>query len=548
MFACRAKNNTTSPIVILVILLVLLLIFALMKQTSKGSSTQSSLQGSGRSTLTKVGSARDPVSKPFVSVVPRTYYTHTPPPSTKKIVNRQAQRLVRQPVNGVRQPAMRVGSSQGSATAATSISYQSPLNTSPPLATTTVAAKLAEIAYVEDFGAVGDGVTDDTVAIQNAVNSGARVIYLQAKTYLITEASMATTQNAGWTGALVIKPHIQLIGQGNGPSVILYSGTGNAIFVWVQGTDFGNDYETRLKGFSLSTISSGPLANPYVGTGIFAYQTDFLVCESLSVTGFETGFTGVESLYHTHRNCLYNYNIVGCNYFAAPGSASGGWNNTWFNNVLTFDTCVFKNCVDYTANPCPAYVAANNNLPPGTPPANVIGCVITGCEVVFTNCDYSGNSIGLYVSGADCNEVNTAQSVSIISPYCESCPEPFKFYNAIVVLQNGFVNTGGPTSPATCIVSIDQGSNVFWSGRLKDEGYWSQRCSVTNNSTFFMDWGFNNSAVVPYNAPGNNIAGVSYDSTSIVSYPTWTNVSTLNQFSSSTSSPMYTLYNNDYSC
>jgi hypothetical protein len=48
----------------------------------------------------------------------------------------------------------------------------------------TIQTKLQESVSVKDFGAVGDGTTDDTTAIQAAINSGAGAVYFPAGTYL----------------------------------------------------------------------------------------------------------------------------------------------------------------------------------------------------------------------------------------------------------------------------------------------------------------------------------------------------------------------------
>jgi len=61
------------------------------------------------------------------------------------------------------------------------VSYTPPFTNS---ISTNVGDKLSEIVSVKDFGAVGDGVTDDSAAIQAAINANAGV-YFPAGTYAV---------------------------------------------------------------------------------------------------------------------------------------------------------------------------------------------------------------------------------------------------------------------------------------------------------------------------------------------------------------------------
>lgn len=76
-----------------------------------------------------------------------------------------------------------------------------------------VQAKLRESVSVKDFGAVGDGVTDDTAAIQAANNSGASAINFPPSQYKATQLTMTVPWNmangaeivfAGTTGQTLI--------------------------------------------------------------------------------------------------------------------------------------------------------------------------------------------------------------------------------------------------------------------------------------------------------------------------------------------------------
>ena len=68
----------------------------------------------------------------------------------------------------------------------------------------TVQAKLQEMVSVKDFGAVGNGVTNDTAAVQLAINSNAKAVYFPSGTYLCNLITLVSGQTLYGDGAASI--------------------------------------------------------------------------------------------------------------------------------------------------------------------------------------------------------------------------------------------------------------------------------------------------------------------------------------------------------
>ena len=170
----------------------------------------------------------------------------------------------------------------------------------------TVHDKLQDIVSVYDFGATGNGTTDDTVAIQAALNSGAKQIYFPNGTFLVssqgtyatddgycvTVPSNATIQGAGAGSKILLHPTLARTSifnvNGIAPSQLVTS--------WQNGGVSGDNYEQFIlnapdigcvftAGNSLDALGAGSAT-----TNIFSivtghkYKVSFKIIQNFGTT------------------------------------------------------------------------------------------------------------------------------------------------------------------------------------------------------------------------------------------------------------------------
>ena len=102
----------------------------------------------------------------------------------------------------------------------------------------TLGERFSDVVNVKDFGAIGDGVTDDTEAIQAALSAASKAVFFPAGTYITTKT-------------LVVGDNLSLYGD---PGGYLYDSRTNLLFK-----------STGEKAYSLPMCSSWSVANPDAG-------------------------------------------------------------------------------------------------------------------------------------------------------------------------------------------------------------------------------------------------------------------------------------------
>ena len=167
----------------------------------------------------------------------------------------------------------------------------------------TVKAKLQEFVSVKDFGAVGDGVTDDTSAFQAAVNTLDKV-YMPEGNYKIT--SQITFPEGTGGQAWSTDKSFHVYGAGMDKTKITFTGSSGFVFAT---TDMDGTINTQYLGATFEDFEiQGPGSGTASALGIA--HTRMATFRRLFIRGFPGG-AGIK-LYAEDTGGMYNSAIEYC--------------------------------------------------------------------------------------------------------------------------------------------------------------------------------------------------------------------------------------------
>ena len=210
--------------------------------------------------------------------------------------------------------------------------------------TRTAQSKLRDVVSVKDFGAVGNGIADDTAAIQSAIDAveaaGGGEVRLPSGTYKIT-APLTLAGQVNLVGdnlwSTVINKTTNTVGTGSNTAragSITDSYAVDAIIILTH-VDNGYNYDTQIRNLMLKKNAYG--ASSY---GIYAPRCTHFLFGELLILNCQIGYHTFDSWMANLRNVTVQACAIGYRH-ADDGSGSGTGTSITFQNCwVNFDNTV----------------------------------------------------------------------------------------------------------------------------------------------------------------------------------------------------------------
>ena len=192
--------------------------------------------------------------------------------------------------------------------------------------------KMQDLVSVKDFGAVGDGIADDTAAIQAGINLACQYggnVYLPAGTYKIS-AALVFSMNSGATDPIK-RPSMS----GDGMAATTIYQTANANGIEVIGYDPNPAGYCLFQDFTLYGYQKNKL-------GFALKDIAFVTINNVYLAGWSTGLYGANVLSSTFNDLVIRFNDGG--FYFEPNAAFGFVSEP---NAIIMSNCTVGNNDSY---------------------------------------------------------------------------------------------------------------------------------------------------------------------------------------------------------